>query len=240
MEWSSSFKVGSPWSSEEFIERLRQVGTERYHDKHPFQLRMNEGRLSEAEMRGWILNRFYYQNMLPIKDALIVAKLPTREDRRKWAQRIVDHDGKRGQEGGIEAWLRFGEAAGLSRDEMLNPASILPAVRFAVDGYVNFCRLESWYEGVAASLTELFAPSLVGKRVEILQKYYSWIRPEGQEYFRSRLSQTPRDVEHALDLVVRYGVTAREQEAAVAALRFKCDVLWAMLDAIETAFSDRP
>jgi len=224
------------WDAEEFVRRLRAVGEAKYHDKHPFQIRMHEGRLSQDQFRGWVLNRFYYQKSIPVKDSLVLSKLPTREDRRKWLRRIIDHDGREGNEGGIEAWLSLGEAAGLAREELLDEQHILPGVRFAVDSYVNFCRLNSWREAVASSLTEIFAPDLVAKRIEVIEKHYPWVKPEGLKYFRQRLNQAPRDVHHALDLVVRSARTRDDQEKAIAALDFKCDVLWSLLDAVERAF----
>ncbi len=225
------------WPPQEFIRRLREVGERKYHDKHPFHLRMHQGQLAETEVRDWILNRFYYQRNIPIKDAVILSKLPTREDRRKWLQRIIDHDGRGGEEGGIEAWLRLGAAAGLQRAEMIDDRHVLPGARFAVDAYVNFCRLKEWPEAVAASLTELFAPDLVSKRIEVFEKHYSWVKPWGLEYFRRRLRQAPRDADHALDLVVGNARSRADQEKAVAALSFKCDVLWSLLDAVDSAYS---
>lgn len=228
--------MSEAWPRQEFVRRLREVGERKYHDRHPFHLRMHAGTLSENQVRGWILNRFYYQKNIPVKDALVLAKLPTREDRRRWLQRIIDHDGRDGNEGGIEAWLRLGEAAGLSPADLLDEASVLPGARLAVDGYVNFCRLKPWPEAVAASLTELFAPDLVAKRIEVFEKHYPWVKPWGLDYFRWRLGQAPRDADHALDLVVRNARRREEQEKAVAALRFKCDVLWALLDAIQGGY----
>lgn len=223
-------------SNEQFISRLRQVGEERYHDKHPYHVAMHEGRLSPVQLRAWIANRFYYQKNIPIKDALILSKLPFREDRREWIQRIIDHDGRDGSDGGIEAWIRLGEAAGIPRDEMLDERHVLPAVRFAVDAYVNFCRLEPWPIAVASSLTELFAPSLVSKRIGVFLQLYAWIRPEGLAYFQARLTQAPRDADHGLSLVLRECRDRREQEQAIGALVFKCKVLWALLDALSLAF----
>ena len=226
-----------PWSREEFVFCLRTVGDQKYHDKHPFHIRMHQGQLRADELRGWILNRFYYQKNIPIKDALILSKLPTREDRRQWLQRIIDHDGRRGDEGGMEAWLRFGEAAGLTREQMLDDENILPGARFAVDAYVNFCRLMPWPQAVASSLTELFAPGLVVRRIEVIEQHYPWVKHEGLDYFRRRLEQAPRDAEHALELVIGSARSREDQEKAVAALRFKCDVLWALLDAVERAYA---
>jgi pyrroloquinoline-quinone synthase len=213
------------------------VGEYRYHDKHPFNVRMHAGDLTEPELRGWVLNRFYYQRNIPVKDALIVAKLPTREDRRAWLQRIVDHDGLRGEEGGLESWLRLGEAVGISRVEMWDGTALLPGVRFAVDSYVTFCRERSWLEAVAASLTELFAPDLLARRIVDMERHYTWLRPEGLEYFRRRLTQQPKDIAHVVTLVLRSAETRAQQEACLAALRFKCDVLWSLLDAVQLAFS---
>jgi pyrroloquinoline-quinone synthase len=231
------FNVGEPWSAVDFVRRLRIVGETKYHDKHPFHVRMHRGELKENELQGWILNRFYYQKNIPVKDALILSKLPSREDRRRWLKRIIDHDGLQGNEGGIEAWLRLGEAAGLAREEMMDERHVVPGVRSAVDSYVNFCRLKPWLEAVASSLTELFAPDLICKRIEIIETHYRWVKPEGLEYFCRRLSQAPRDAEHALDLVLQNARTLDDQQKAVDALSFKCDVLWALLDAVEKTYS---
>ncbi|GLI04226.1 pyrroloquinoline-quinone synthase [Paenibacillus tyrfis] len=230
--------MSEPWSNDEFLMRLRRIGEQRYHDKHPYHVRMHEGKLSPEQLRAWVANRFYYQQNIPVKDALILAKLPTREDRRRWLQRIVDHDGREGDEGGIEAWIRLGEAVDISREDLLSERLVLPAVRFAVDAYVNFCRLQSWPEAVASSLTELFAPTLVSRRIVVFEDLYPWIRPQGLDYFRTRLHQAPRDSDHGLELVLRECRTRRAQERAVAALSFKCDVLWSLLDALQLAYPD--
>ena len=224
------------WSDEEFAARLRQVGAERYHDKHPFHVSMHAGELEPEQIRAWVANRYYYQKNIPVKDALILAKLPTREDRRRWLQRIIDHDGRQGDEGGIEAWIRLGEAVGIPREEMLDERHVLPAVRFAVDAYVNYCRLMPWYEAVASSLTELFSPGIIARRMDVFEKKYPWIKPEGLVYFRNRLNQAPRDAEHGMELVISYARSLEDQQRAVNALKFKCDVLWAILDALMLAY----
>jgi len=220
------------WNAEQFVEALRSQGM-RYHSLHPFHVRMNTGQLSREEMRRWAANRFYYQENIPIKDAAILSNCPDLAVRRLWIQRIIDHDGRGEGEGGIEAWLRLGEAAGLKRDEMLDRRHLLPGVRFAVDAYVNFCRTRPWVEAVASSLTELFSPDAIRERIAALERHYTWIDSAGFEYFRRRLDQAPRDVDHALAIVTRHCVTRREQEKAVDALRFKCDLLWSIMDAIE-------
>lgn len=200
---------------------------------------MNQGMLDPQQLRGWIINRFYYQQNIPIKDALILAKLPSREDRRRWLSRIIDHDGRQGSEGGIEGWLRLGEAAGISRELMLSGQGIELGARTAVDSYVAFCRERPWLEAVASSLTELFAPALVSSRMAAIEQHYPWIEPGGLEYFRRRLDQAPRDVEHGMQLVLDNATTLRLQESAVAALTFKCGVLWQLLDAVADAYPDK-
>jgi pyrroloquinoline-quinone synthase len=223
------------WDRKTFTARLREVGESFYHDRHPFHLLMNDGRLKRKDLQVWVANRFYYQLKIPIKDAAILSNCPVREVRRVWLHRIVDHDGEKGDEGGIGAWLRLGEACGLKREEMLDTRHVIPGVRFAVDAYVNFARTEPWPIAVASSLTELFAPNLMAKRLEAFQRFYRWIEPRGLGYFRGRLSQAPRDSREALEITLKYCVTREMQNAAVAALRFKCDLLWAMLDSIEGA-----
>lgn len=230
--------MDTAWSTEEFVWRIRAVGGERYHDKHPFQRRMNDGSLDQYQLRGWIVNRFYYQQKIPIKDALIVAKLPSRDDRRRWLSRIIDHDGREGAEGGIEAWLQLGEAAGIERQHMLSGQNLEPGARAAVDSYVNFCRDRTWLEAVASSLTELFAPALVTSRMAAIREHYPWVEVWGLAYFESRLHQAPRDVEHALGLVIGNARSREQQESVVLAVEFKCGVLWQLLDAIAAAYPD--
>jgi pyrroloquinoline-quinone synthase len=221
-----------PWSAEELVERLRTLGA-RYHHLHRFHMRMDAGELSREELQRWVANRFYYQRCIPIKDAAILSNCPEIEVRRVWIQRIVDHDGTSAGAGGIESWLRLGEALGVTRDELESERRVLPGVRYAVDAYVNFARSKPWIEGVASSLTELFGPGAIRVRLAALETSYPWIDRAGLEYFRDRLVQAPRDADYALGLVVERCVTREQQERAVAALRFKTDVLWAQLDAIE-------
>jgi pyrroloquinoline-quinone synthase len=222
----------APWDDPTFTAKLREVGARAYHDKHPFHVLMNEGRLSRDAVRGWAANRFYYQRNIPQKDAAILSNCPFREVRRLWLKRILDHDGVNGGEGGIEAWLRLGEACGLAREELLDANHVAPGVRFAVDAYVNFARTEPWPIAVASSLTELFAPDLMAKRLEAFEHYYTWVQPWGLNYFRRRLVEAYRDSGEALTVTLKHCSTRDLQKAAVRALSFKCDVLWSMLDAI--------
>ncbi|WP_370150902.1 pyrroloquinoline-quinone synthase PqqC [Streptacidiphilus sp. EB129] len=226
---------GTPWTAGEFEHRLRDLVARRYHDRHPFNLRMHRGELSRAELRRWITNRFHYQRHIPVKDALILAKLDQPALRRAWLRRIQDHDGRDGDDGGIERWLRLGEAAGLTRVELWSGSQVLPGVRFAVEAYVNLCRLRPVLDAVASSLTELAAPTIMADRIDAFEDHYPWVEPEGLAYFRRRIDQGHRDSTEALDLVLRWARTRSEQQRALDALSCKCDVLWSMLDAIDGA-----
>ncbi|GAA2118638.1 pyrroloquinoline-quinone synthase PqqC [Actinomadura napierensis] len=230
-----------PWTDDELEHRLREIAAERYHHRHPFNLRMHDGLLTPEELRCWVLNRFHYQRHIPIKDALILAKLDDRELRRSWIRRIHDHDGRDGDgdgpgdAGGIERWLRLGEAVGLDRMLLLSGEGVLPGVRLAVEGYVNFCRLGTPLEAIASSLTELFAPDLMVTRIGAWERHYPWIEPEGLRYFQVRVQQGRRDADEALALVHRWAETRADQERVLSAFTFKCDVLWSLLDAVERA-----
>jgi pyrroloquinoline-quinone synthase len=221
-----------PWPPGEFVARLRAQGA-RYHHLHPFHRRMDAGELTREELQRWVTNRFYYQRCIPLKDAAILANCPDIAVRRAWIQRIIDHDGTTDGAGGIESWLRLGEALGVSREELLSEQHVLPAVRYAVDAYVNFARQKPWIEAVASSLTELFGPAAIRVRLDALERSYPWIDPAGLAYFRTRLVRAPGDAQYALDLTVERCRTLAQQEAAVAALRFKTEMLWAQLDAID-------
>ena len=241
MTASATTRTGErePWPPEEFIAHLRAQGT-RYHNLHPFHRRMDAGELTREELQRWVANRFYYQRCIPLKDAAILANCPEIEVRREWIGRIIDHDGTAPGTGGIESWLRLGEALGVSRQALESERHVLPAVRYAVDAYVSFAREKPWIEAVASSLTELFGPAAIRVRLEALETQYAWIDPAGLEYFRARLTQAPRDAQYALDLVVERCRTPEQQEAAVAALRFKTEMLWAQLEAIERGDTQPP
>jgi pyrroloquinoline-quinone synthase len=222
-------------TADRFVSAL-QAHSQRYHDSHPFHRAMNAGTLNRAQIQGWVANRYCYQEAIPHKDAAILSNCPDRAVRRRWIRRITDHDGSGSDPGGIEAWLRLGEAVGLDREAVASQQQVVPGVRFAVDAYVTFARTRPWVEAVASSLTELFAPDLMAERLAAFERYYPWIDPAGLAYFRSRLIQAPRDSEHALEVVTEYCRTPEQQAAAVAALSFKCDVLWAIMDAIDGAY----
>lgn len=224
------------WDNETFTAKLREVGGRSYHDKHPFHVEMNAGRLSPEAIRGWVINRFYYQANIPVKDAAILSNCPSHEIRRLWTYRIVEHDGTQGEEGGIETWLRLGLACGVDRKTMLSGDQVVPAVRFAVDAYVHFCKEKPWIVSMSSSLTELFAPDLMAKRLEAFQQHYKWVEPWGFDYFKRRLTQAKVDSTGALALTLKYCNTPELQREAVRALIFKCDLLWAVLDGIHLKY----
>ena len=228
-----------PFSREELEQHLRAKG-KRYHIYHPYQVAMNSGKLTKEQIQGWVYNRFYYQVAIPIKDAAILSNMPDREHRRKWIQRIIDHDGTGGDEGGIEAWVWLGEACGLKREDITSQKYVLPGVRFAVDAYINFGRRAPWQESVCSSLTELFAPEIHKERLSNWPQHYPWIDQSGYAYFRKRLSEARRDVEHGLNVTLDFFKTREQQMRALDILQFKLDILWSMLDAMTVAYGIGP
>src|SRR5690242_6134765 len=226
----------APLGGDELERQLRQIGEERYHDKHPFHLRLHAGKLNRGQLQAWVLNRYYYQSRIPLKDAALLSRVDDREFRREWGRRILDHDGLADDSGGIERWLVLAEGVGLDRDAVKALTGVLPATRFAVDAYVRFVREMPLLDAVASSLTELFAPRLHESRIDALLANYDFANERTLAYFRTRLSQAPRDVEFGLAFVKREARTRGQQAAAMAALRFKTDVLWAQLDALHFAY----
>ena len=230
--------IETPMPRDEFVAALKKQA-ERYYHTHPFHKDMNAGKLSKKQIQVWVANRFYYQKSIPLKDAAILSNCPEISVRRVWLQRILDHDGTAAGQGGIEDWLKLAEAVGLSREAVLDERHLVPGVRFSVDAYVNFARTRPWIEAVAASLTELFAPDLMKERIEAFEQLYDWIDNTGLTYLRNLLVQGPRDANQAIDIVAQYCRSREQQERAIAALVFKCDVLWSMLDAIHHAVEEK-
>jgi pyrroloquinoline-quinone synthase len=226
----------APWSASEFETQLRAKG-KAYHIHHPFNVALNSGRATRTQIRGWVANRFYYQINIPLKDAAILANCPDRAIRREWVRRILDHDGYGEDAGGIEAWVRLGEAVGLKPQQIWSLEQVVPGVRFAVDAYVNFARRAPWQEAVCASLTELFAPQIHRDRLATWPVHYPWIDPRGLEYFRSRIPLATRDVQQGLDVTLGYFTTRVAQQRALDILQMKLDILWSMLDAIEQRYA---
>jgi pyrroloquinoline-quinone synthase len=224
--------VSAVVAAPDLVTRLRAVGDERYHDKHPFHRKLVAGELTPDQVRSWVANRYYYQKAIPIKDAFVLARLPSREYRQAWIKRIFDHDGTLGEsEGGTLQWLALARAVGLTDEETLSERGVSPGARFAVDAYVEFARERPWLEAVASSLTELFGPPVMARRVEAIVAQYPWIDPDGLAYFRKRIVLAPVDAQLALGWVLEHARTDEQQDACVSALRFKCDVLWSLLDA---------
>ncbi len=225
----------APLSRDDFEAALYAKG-DLYHIHHPYHVAMYNGTCSKKQIQGWVANRYYYQIMIPVKDSAIMANCPNPDVRRQWVQRILDHDGYDGSEGGIEAWLRLGEAVGLSREEIVSQQHVLPGVRFAVDAYVNFARRASWEEAASSSLTELFAPKIHQSRLDVWPTHYPWIDPDGYQYFRNRLSEARRDVQHGMQITLDHYQTRAQQDRMLEILQFKLDVLWSMLDAMTMAY----
>jgi pyrroloquinoline-quinone synthase len=222
-------------SVEELRAQLRAIGEERYHHKHPFHLLMHEGKLSRGQLQAWALNRYYYQSIIPIKDSIILSRGPDPAFRRSWRKRVIDHDGDANSEGGIKRWLKLAEATGLNADDVRAGKGILPATRFAVNEYLNIVRNRSLLEAVASSLTELFSRDLISLRMEKLRQHYPWLSG-GLDYFEARLTQAPEDAQYAINYLYEHAKTRAEQELAIQALRDKCDILWAQLDALYFAY----
>ncbi len=223
-------------TSDELETRLRQIGTERYHNKHPFHQLMNTGKLTKGQLQAWALNRYYYQSIIPVKDAIILSRMTEPSLRRIWRQRIVDHDGDDDDLGGLARWVALTDGLGVSRDYVTSTLGILPATRFAVDAYPQFVRDRSLLEAVASSLTEMFSPGTIGERVKGMLANYDYITPKVLAYFDKRLTQAPRDADFALEYVKREAKTPEQQRAALAALEFKCNMLWAQLDGLHHAY----
>ncbi|MFK7893520.1 MAG: pyrroloquinoline-quinone synthase PqqC [Granulosicoccus sp.] len=234
------------WSREEFEHHLREQG-KAYHIYHPFNVMLNSGQASEEQIRGWVANRFCYQVAIPVKDAAVMANCTDIEIRREWIKRILDHDGfenlnGKSDPGGIEAWIQLGLAVGLEREEITDLRHVVPGVRFAVEAYINFARTRPWQESVCASLTELFAPAIHKQRLSTWPEHYPWIDTEGLMYFRNRVTQARRDVEHGLSITLDYFKTREQQERALEILNFKLDILWQMNDAMAVRYGlpDQP
>lgn len=229
-------KIGrTPLSREAFVERLRREGGVRYHDHHPFHLRMHGGHLTRHQLQQWVLNRYYYQTRIPIKDALILSKSDDPAFRRQWLRRIQDQDGPEAGQGGLASWLALARGVGLDVEDVRSCRLVLPGVRLACDGYVLFVREHSLLQAVASSLTELFAPALMAQRVEAWRRHYPWVNREALEYFQMRIARASLDSTQAIDYVVEHAVSFDLQEQCVAALIKKADILWHMLDGIDNA-----
>jgi pyrroloquinoline-quinone synthase len=215
---------------------LQAIGAERYHDKHPFHHLLHSGKLTKGQVQAWALNRYCYQAAVPRKDAALISRTIDRDLRREWRHRIADHDGGGDEEGGIERWLVLTTGLGLDRDYVMSMEGALPATKFAVEAYVRFVREETLLAAVASSLTELFAPKIHRERISGMLENYSFITDDVMQYFKRRLGQATEDADFALAYVKQHARTAEQQATVLDALRFKCNVLWAQLDALHFAY----
>jgi pyrroloquinoline-quinone synthase len=215
---------------------LRAIGAERYHDKHIFHGLLHGGRLSRVQVQAWALNRYVYQAHIPLKDAALIARCHDSALRKAWRSRLADHDGDDKREGGIARWLRMTDALGLDRDLVTSMRGALPGTLFAVDAYVRFVSERTLLEAVASSLTELFAPKIIAERVEGMLANYDFVDKEALAYFTPRLTEAPQDSAFALDYCQRHADTPEKQQQVIDALKFKCGVLWSMLDALTAAY----
>ncbi|MCW6507788.1 pyrroloquinoline-quinone synthase PqqC [Lichenifustis flavocetrariae] len=219
-----------------FEAALRRIGAERYHNHHRFHKKLHGGQCSFGQVQAWALNRYFYQSMIPIKDATVLTRMGDSALRREWRKRIEDHDGMEDGLGGIERWLRLTDSLGLSRDDVISARHVLPATRFAVEAYVEFCRSRSLLEAIASSLTELFSPQIISERLSGMLAHYPFVSRDTLAYFTARPEQAQRDSDFALAYVMREARTPQEQHAVMAALEFKCNVLWLQLDGLWTAY----
>jgi coenzyme PQQ biosynthesis protein C len=221
---------------EQLEAKLRDIGARRYHRLHPFHHLLHGGKCTKGQVQAWALNRYYYQAMIPVKDASLIARCLDSDIRREWRSRLVDHDGTAAGEGGIARWLKLTDGLGLDRDYVTSLQGLLPTTRFAVEAYVHFVAEKSLLEAIASSLTELFSPAIIGERIEGMLKNYDFVTAETMAYFSARPPQARRDSEFALDFVKQNAKTPEQQAHVLKALEFKCDVLWAMLDALTYAY----
>ena len=228
--------MSDPMSPDELEQRLREIGAERYHDRHPFHKLLHGGKLDKGQVQAWVLNRYYYQSRIPMKDAAFMSRVSDPELRREWRGRIIDHDGSGPGEGGIERWLVLAEGVGLDRAYVMSTSGVLAGTRFAVDAYVRFVRERPLLEAIASSLTEMFAPSIHKERIAGLLEHYEFANEKTMAYFSKRLEEAPKDVNFGLEYVKREARTPEQQQGVIEALMFKTDLLWAQLDALHFAY----
>lgn len=224
-------------TADQLEEKLREIGAARYHNLHPFHRLLHDGKLNKGQVAAWALNRYYYQSSIPLKDAIVLSRFRDHAVRLEWRQRIEDHDGDtHGEEGGIERWLVLTDALGLGRDYVTSTRGILPGTRFAVDAYLTFVRERSPLEAVASALTELFAPGIHKERISGMLAHYDFVNPRVMAYFTRRVSQATKDADYVLAFVRENARTPEDRQKVVEALIFKCNCLWAQLDALYQAY----
>ena len=205
-------------TAEELEARLRDIGARRYHRLHPFHKLLHGGACTKGQVQAWALNRYYYQAMIPVKDASLIAHCNDPAVRREWRSRLVDHDGAVEGDGGVARWLKLTDGLELDRDYVTSLRGLLPATRFAVEAYVHFVREKTLLEAIASSLTELFSPVIISERVEGMLKSYAFVTADTLAYFSARPPQARRDSDFALDYVKQRAKTAEQQQAVLRAL----------------------
>lgn len=233
---TADFRIDRALAPDAFEAHLRGIGIERYHINHPFHRLMVDGKLTRGQMQAWALNRYCYQAAIPRKDAILLSRIEDRGLRIAWRERIVDHDGSATEAGGLERWMKLATGLGLDAEDVRSQRLALPATRFAVNFYLTLVEKRPLLDAVASSLTELFSPNVIAERVPAILQRYPYVTPDTLSYFTPRLTQAPRDAELALAYVRDNAVTAEQQQAAVDALLAKCDILWAMLDALHFGY----
>lgn len=237
MEWRLKLiKLNNALSPAELEKALFEIGAKKYHNLHVFHKLLHSGSLNKGQVQAWALNRYCYQAAIPRKDAALISKIHDKNLRKEWTQRILDHDGRDSEEGGIERWLVLTDGLGLDRDYVISLEGVLPATVFAVEAYVRFVAENPPVVAVASCLTELFAPAIHQERIVGMLENYSFIDEKVLAYFRRRLTQAPRDAHFALSYVKEHATSIQDQEGVLNALDFKCNVLWAQLDALYAAY----
>src|SRR3974377_1109910 len=165
-------------SPDELEAALRDIGARRYHRLHPFHHLLHGGKCTKGQVQAWALNRYYYQAMIPIKDAPLIARYDDSTVRREWRSRLVDHDGEREGDGGIARWLKLTDGLGVHRDYVTSLPGLLSGARFAVEAYVHFVREKTLLEAVASSLTEMFSPVIICERMAGMLANYPFVTRE--------------------------------------------------------------
>src|ERR1700741_1230458 len=225
-------------SPDEIEASLRDIGAKRYPRLHPFHGLLHGGKCSKGQVQAWALNRYYYQACIPLKDAALIARCEDSAIRREWRSRLHDHDGEGENDGGIARWPKVTAGGGLEREYVTSLRGLLPGTKFAVEAYVHFVAEKTLLEAIASSLTELFSPVIISERMDGVLKNYAFATAERLAYFTARPPQARADSDFALAYVKQNARTPEQQQLVLAALEFKCSVLWAMLDALYHAYVD--
>ena len=229
---NSGSKEKTKLSRGEFIKALTDLGKVRYHSLRPFHKLLHSGKLSFQQVQAWALNRFYYQWSIPRKDLTLMARINDVNLRLEWRSRVIDHEGDIDGSGGIKRYLQLCETLNLDLDYVKSCEGILPGTKFAVDAYVNFVEERSLLEGIASSLTEIYAPAIHKERIAGLSQHYDWADDYALAYFKKRIKQARKDVAFGREWVINNAKTRSDQEAVLKAVQFKTEVLWAQLDAL--------